>query len=74
MKNEQSPQSRMTEGLQRYVLRLSTAGCTVDVGNCDSSTKGQWALLVRSALQQNASATQICELGLQGFDLRFAHR
>jgi len=31
-KIEQSPQSRMTEGLQRYVLRLSTGGCTADVG------------------------------------------
>ena len=33
-KSEQSPQSRMTEGLQPDVLRLSTAGCTADVGKC----------------------------------------
>ena len=32
MKNEQSSQSRMTEGLQGNVLRLSTAGYTADVG------------------------------------------
>ena len=40
-KNEQCPQSRMTEGLQRYVLRLSTAGCTVDVGKYMGSMEGR---------------------------------
>jgi hypothetical protein len=32
LKNEQLSETRMTEGLQRDVLRLSTVGYTVDVG------------------------------------------
>lgn len=61
-KNEQSPQSRVTEGLQRCVLRLSTVGCTADVGNWRAST-----------LQQNSPATQVGQLALQQLDLRFTH-
>lgn len=64
----------MTEGLQPSVLRLSTAGCTADVGNWVVKAKVWWALLVQSALQHNAPATQISEQCLQQIDLRFADR
>ena len=90
MKNEQSPQSRMTEGLQRNVLRLSTAGCTADVGKFRMQGKSgrpkrsqrpqahRSCRRLRSfdllSLQQNAPATQIRQLHLQGLYLPLADR
>jgi hypothetical protein len=62
MKNEQRPKTRMTEGLQADVLRLSTSGRTADVGKSSLT------------LQQNPSAAQVGQLPLQRVDLAFTHR
>jgi hypothetical protein len=85
-KSEQSPQSRMTEGLQRYVLRLSTAGCTADVGNCqmyrqwECPKRSQPCRAAKAAIfkslthQQNPPAAQIGEVRLQRGDLLLTDR
>ena len=74
-KSEQSPESRMTEGLQQYVLRLSTVGCTADVGKYGISEKSvRPKKMQASTLQQNASPTQVGELGLQGINLTCTDR
>ena len=51
-KIEQSPQSRMTEGLQRYVLRLSTGGCTADVGKYGISEKAACPKRLQPVIQR----------------------
>ena len=75
-KNEQSPQSHVAEGLQRYVLSLSTVGCTVDVGKCPGPLRVMHRVvragLVPSALQKDAPAAEVRQLLLQGVDLLFA--
>lgn len=74
MKNEQPPQTRMTEGLQGDVLRLSTAGCTVDVGKLTVAGRPEKSQAWISTRQQDSSAAQVGQLRLQCFDLRFAYR
>ncbi len=94
----------MTEGLQRNVLRLSTAGCTADVGKYRmqgesgrpkrsqpsaaltglhslrkytvgvGAVEGFDLLIFLLSLQQNAPATQIRQLHLQGLYLPLADR
>ena len=68
MKNEQSPQSRMTEGLQRNVLRLSTAGCTADVGKFRMQGKSG-----RPKRSQRPQARRSCRR-LRSFDLLIFYR
>lgn len=60
----------MNQGLRGYVLSLSTGGCTVDVGNRQmlaSPKRGRSN--VGLSLQHDASATEVGELALEGFDL-----
>ena len=79
VKSEQPPQSHVAEGLQASVLRLSTAGCTAGVGKSaihravvHRMISKAWVRAGRSALQEDAPATQVGQLALQGGDLAFA--
>ena len=76
-KIEQSPQSRMTKGLQRYVLRLSTGGCTADVGKYGISEKAACPKKLQPVLKPFSAVTKFARDSnrpVVTVRCRFAHR
>jgi len=70
LKIDQIPQAHMNQGLRGYVLSLSTGRCTVDVGNRqmpESAKRGRSN--VGLSMQDDAPATEVGQLPLEGLDL-----